>query len=202
MSTNSTSMPVQIINGVYTEVPAITTSGGAADAQKIPALNAQGVLDATIVNSVVASAGSADAGKLPALSASGHLDPSVLPTGVGPEVTSFVASETITAGAWVNVWNNNNVFNVRNADGSVAGKDVTGFVLSGGAAGATLNVYTEGINTAVVGMVAGPVYLQKSPGVGGPLPIRGVGAVHQRIGTALSATAVAMRVAPPCTLAA
>lgn len=202
MATNSTSRPLQIIGGVYTEVPATTTSAGVADAQKIPALNAAGVLDATILNSTITSAGAADSGKIVALDASGHVAVAMMPTGIGPEVSTIVASEAIAGGAWINIWNNAGAFNVRNADATVAGKAVDGFVLVGGAAAASLQVYTHGINTGVTGQTPGAVYLQKTPGTGGPASVTGVGAVSQRIGTATAATSVVFSPTPPCTLAA
>ena len=63
MGTLSTKKFIKNNSGVLTEEAALTTSAGAGDADKLPALNASGVLDSTIVNSVAASAGAGDAGK-------------------------------------------------------------------------------------------------------------------------------------------
>ena len=69
--------------GTITEEFAVDVSAGTGDASKIPALNASGVLDASIVNSKTTSAGAADTGKLPALDAAGRLDSSFMPVEIG-----------------------------------------------------------------------------------------------------------------------
>ena len=50
MGTASTKKILKNNAGTLTEEAALTTSAGAADANRIPALNASGVLDASIVN--------------------------------------------------------------------------------------------------------------------------------------------------------
>jgi hypothetical protein len=176
--------------GIPQEFAANDASAGAADAGKLVALNAAGVLDATIVNSTVASAGAAAAGKVPALDASGRLDNSVLPVGVGTDTATISASETIANGAYVNVWSSTGAFKVRNADASVAGKEAHGFCLVGGASGAALVVYFEGTNSAVTGQAPGVVYLSTTPGLGTAVAPTGSGNAQQRIGFATSATSV------------
>lgn len=49
------------------------------------------------------SAGAADAGKIPALDATGRLDTSLMPTGVAADVELIPASENLTAGDFVNI---------------------------------------------------------------------------------------------------
>ena len=83
--------------GVITEEAAIASSAGAGDEGKIPALNASGVLGATIVNSVTSSAGAGSAGKLPALDGTGRLDDTFLPVGISADVANIVASEALSA---------------------------------------------------------------------------------------------------------
>jgi hypothetical protein len=63
--------------------------------------NVSGV--ATEITAPVTSAGSADAGKLPALNASGKLDATVMPTGIGADTRALVTTEAIAAGDFVNV---------------------------------------------------------------------------------------------------
>ena len=63
MGTASSKKFIKNNAGYYTEEAALTTSAGAADANAIPALNASGVLDSTIINGKNSSAGAADAGK-------------------------------------------------------------------------------------------------------------------------------------------
>jgi hypothetical protein len=63
--------------------------------------NVSGV--ATEITAPVISAGSADAGKLPALNASGKLDATVMPTGIGADTRALVTTEAIAAGDFVNI---------------------------------------------------------------------------------------------------
>jgi hypothetical protein len=58
---------------------------------------------ATEVVAPVVSAGAPDAGKLPALNASGKLDLTVMPTGIGADTRALVASEALVAGDFVNI---------------------------------------------------------------------------------------------------
>jgi hypothetical protein len=125
----------------------------------------------------------------------------MLPDGVGPDTSSILASEEVKDGAWVNVWSDAGVFSVRNADATL-GKEVNGYVRKGGLAKALLTVYSSGRNIAVTGQVPGPVYLQKVPGIGGPISPKGKGVISQRIGTAISETCVIFSPQPPCVLAA
>jgi hypothetical protein len=51
----------QLVAGALALVRAISTSAGAADADKIPATNADGILDPSLLNATSTSAGAADA---------------------------------------------------------------------------------------------------------------------------------------------
>ena len=100
-----------------TEYVTKDVSAGAANVGDIPALNAAGVLDSTIVNSIITSAGAGSSGKLTALDASGRLDSSVMPTGIGADTAPYVTTEAIAAGAYVNTFsstgfNGSPVFNL------------------------------------------------------------------------------------------
>jgi len=186
--------------GVITEESAVASSAGAADEGKLPALNASGVLDSTIVNSKTTSAGAGDSGKLAALDSAGKLDVSMMPTGMGPDAITMTASEDIAAGDFVNVWNSSGA-KVRKADATVAGKEAHGFVLSSVGNGATGTVYFEGTNTSVTGQTPGPVYLLTSAGLAGATAPSGSGNCVQRIGFAVSATAINFQSQPPVILA-
>ena len=183
-----------------TLVNATTTSAGAADAGKIAQLNSSGILGPTIVNSTVISTGAADAGKLTALDASGHLDLSVMPTGVGPDTQTILASEAIAAGAYVNIWSNSGTANIRNADNTAAGKEAHGYVLSAVSSGTTGLVYFIGNNTAVTGQTVGVVFLGMVGATVSTAP-SGSGNVVQRIGEATSATSVNTNIQQPIVLA-
>lgn len=186
--------------GTLAEEFSVDVSVGSADASKIPALNASGVLAASIVNSKATSAGAGDTGKLPSLDAAGRLDNSFMPVGIGADTQAIVASEILAAGAYVNIWSNAGAFNVRNADNSVSGKEAHGFVLAGVAASATATVYFESTNTAVTGQTPGTVFLGLV-GAGTATAPSTAGSVVQRIGIATSATTVNFEPQSPVVLA-
>jgi hypothetical protein len=187
--------------GIFTEVVSNQTSAGAGDAGKIPALNASGILDATIVNSKTSSAGAGDSGKLVALDGSGKIDSTMMPTGVGADTVSIVASEALSAGNFVNIWNNSGTPNVRKADATTSGKYAHGFVLSAVSNGASATVYLGGQNTGVTGMTAGDVFLATTAGTATATAPSGSGNIVQRLGVAVSATAIDFNRGTPVVLA-
>ena len=231
MGTASTTKFILNNAGTLTEQAALTTSAGAGDAQKLPALNAAGILDASIINSKTTSAGAGDSGKIPALNASGILDASIInskatsagagdaakipvldgtgkldtsfmPVGIGADTASIVASEILAAGDLVNVWNNASVANVRKADASTAGKEAHGFVLAGFASAASATVYFEGTNTQVTGLTPGVQFLSSAiPGKTLTTIPAGAGKVVQRVGFATSATTLNFSGGVPVVLA-
>jgi hypothetical protein len=141
---------------------------------------------------ITTSLGAGSSGQLPALDATGRLDVSFMPVGIGANTASITASEAISAGSFVNVWNNSGVFNVRNADCSAAvgGKKAHGFVLAAVANGAVASVYFTGNdNTGVTGAVAGDVFLSTSGSFSSTAPTTS-GYTVQRLGTATSATSI------------
>ena len=95
--------------------------------------------------------------------------PLALP-GVLATTVSIVAGATLTAGQWVNVYNNAGTANVRPADMTDATKPAQGFVLAGFASAATATVYLYGVNTVIpVGAYAAadvgkPVFLSTAGG--------------------------------------
>lgn len=189
MGTASTTKILKQVAGNLTELSAITTSAGAADANAIPALNANGVLDTTILNATVSSAGVADAAKTVILDSAGKLDPTVMPTGIGADTASIVTSEALASGDFVNVWSASG-FKVRKADATVAGKHAMGFVLASYGSGVAATVYFEGTNSAVTGQTAGDVFLSTTAGLGTATAPSTAGNIIQKIGFATSATAI------------
>ncbi|HMN55624.1 MAG TPA: hypothetical protein PKE15_00120 [Ottowia sp.] len=186
--------------GALTEEAALLTSAGAADADRVPALNAAGVLDASIVNAKSTSAGAADAGKLAALDGSGRLDTTMMPVGMGADTKSIQASEALSAGDFVNVHNSGGA-RVRKADATTAGKEAHGFVLAAVASGANGTVYFEGANSGVSGQTPGNVFLSTTPGAATSTAPSAAGNVVQRIGFAVAATEINFQSQPPVTLA-
>ena len=191
---------IKQVNGTLTEEAAVLDSAGSADADKIPALNEDGVLDPSIVNATDSSAGSGDAGKVVQLDGSGRIDPTMMPSGFGADTASIEASENLAAGDFVNVWNSGGA-KVRKADATSAGKEAHGFVLAAVSSGANATVYFEGPNTGVTGLTPGPVFLQTTAGTAGATAPSGSGNVVQRLGVATSAASVNFEGGQPIVLA-
>jgi hypothetical protein len=202
MGTASSKKFIKNNSGVLTEEAALTTSAGAGDADKIVALNASGVLDATIVNSKTTSAGAGDSGKVVALDSAGRIDATMMPVGVAADTASIVASEALSAGDLVNVWNNAGTANIRKADASTSGKEAHGFVLAAVSSSASGAVYFEGTNTQCTSLTPGVQYLSAStPGKSTVTAPSGAGKVVQVVGFGLSATALNFQAELPIVLA-
>lgn len=152
--------------------------------------NNAGVLTEVAASQV--SAGAGDAGKIPALDSTGKLDASMMPVGVAAATVVITASEALSAGDFVNVWNSAGNFRVRKADGSASGKEAHGFVLAAVSNGASATVYFPGEeNTQVAGATPGPVYLSDTTAGGftSTAPTTS-GHVVQRLGVAVAATEI------------
>ena len=204
MGALSTTKILKNIAGTINEFFALTTSAGAGDAQAIPALNAAGVLDPSIVNAKIVSAGAGDSGRIPQLDATGRIDTSVLPVGVGAESSSMPASEALAAGAFVNIWNNAGVANARKADASVSGKEANGFVLAAVAASGTATVYAPSqLNTQLAGLTPGAIHYLSDTAAGAATTTVPSGTGHsvQIIGRAVSASQMVFNPSVAITLA-
>lgn len=200
MGTPSTTKFIKNNSGTLTEQAALTASAGAGDAQALPALNSNGVLDHSIVNAKTTSAGAGDANKLPALDSSGRLDASFMPVGIAADTASIQASENLAAGDFVNVHNSGGA-RVRKADATTVGKEAHGFVLASVTAPASATVYFEGTNTAVTGQTPGVVFLATTAGIATGTAPSSAGNVVQRIGYATSATSINFTSGDPVVLA-
>lgn len=159
--------------------------------QKVIALDAAG-LPAEITPNIV-SAGAADSGKIPALNAAGVIDLTMMPAGIGPDQTAVLASEVVAAGAIVNVYNNAGVSTQRNADntGASRAKSATGWSPNGTASAAVGAVQYNGIIPGLVGLTIGaPYFLGVAGAITAVPPAAGAGATCQLIGYALTATSL------------
>lgn len=155
----------------------------------------------TEVVSSQTSAGAGDAGKIPALDASGRIDSSMMPVGIGADTATITASEALSAGDFVNIWNSTGA-KARKADASTSGKEAHGFVLAAVSNAAAATVYFEGTNTQVTGLTAGNVFLSDStPGGSTATAPTGSGKVVQRLGVAVSTTAINFEASAPIVLA-
>lgn len=196
----ATSKFIKNSGGVLAEESALVTSAGAGDSGKIPALNASGVLGATIVNSKTTSAGAGDSGKVVALDGSGRIDSTMMPVGIGADTQTVTTSEAIASGDLVNIWDSTGA-KCRKADATVAGKEAHGFVLVGVGSGASATVFFEGSNTAMAGLTPGPQFLSTTAGTASATAPSGSGNVVQRVGFAVSATTMNFQSGVPIVLA-
>lgn len=144
----------------------------------------------TETEATVASTGASDAGKMIALDTTGKLDTTFLPTGIGADISVVAASENLSAGDIVNIYEATGA-KCRKADASSAGKPAHGFVLAGVTSGANANVYHEGSLSGLTGVTAGDLYLSATvPGSFTATAPSGTGQVVQRIGVGVSTTVI------------
>jgi hypothetical protein len=150
----------------------------------------------TMVEATVISTGAGEAGDIVALDGTGKLDVSVLPTGVGPAVQVILASENLSAGNFVNVYDNAGTANVRLAD-STNDRRASGYVLAAVTSGNNATVYFEGQNNQLSSLVAGQrIYLDAAGAVTSTVPsIAGGDVIHQFLGKALNATTMDVEIA-------
>jgi hypothetical protein len=156
----------------------------------------------TQVEGKQSSAGAGDAGKIPALDAAGRLDSSMMPVGFAVDSKSITASENLAAGNLVNVWDDSGTVKVRKADATTAGKEANGYVLAGVSSGAAATVYFEQLITGLTSLTLGATYYLHTTagGISTTAPCRS-GNVVQRIGRAISATELLFQPSAPITLA-
>jgi hypothetical protein len=147
--------------------------------------NLNGVL--TEKQATVESLGSANAGEIPALDATGRLDQTMMPVGIGPDVAKIQADENLAAGDFINIFNDGGTAKVRKADASTAGKQAHGYVLDSATSGTMATVFFEGHNTSVTGATPGPVFLGTTAGAFQATAPSGSGQIVQRLGVAISA---------------
>lgn len=119
------------------------------------------------VKAISSSAGAADANKIVATNSTGRLDSTLMPTGIAADtVTAVVATgETLSAGDWVNEFDNSGTPTVRQADASNARK-ATGFVLAGFSAGQTATIYPPGSTNNQVSVTPGVQYFLSNTSAG------------------------------------
>lgn len=151
-------------------------------------------------NAADSSTGVAEAGQLVALDSTGRLDPSLLPVGFGEDIKTIVASEDLSAGDFVNVFDNAGVANVQLAD-RTNGRKADGFVLEAVSTGAPASVFFEGVNTALTGLTIGVPYFLGTAGDAELTPTTASGEILQCLGTSCGATELAFERSDPITRA-
>lgn len=156
----------------------------------------------TEVEGLTTSAGAGDAGKIPALNASGEIDETMLPASVGATSFSVTASEALTAGP-VNLWNDSGTLKMRKADATTAGKEADGYVTGSVSSGASGTFYYgSGVITGLTGLTIGTIYfLSTTAGAVTSTAPSSAGNVVQRLGKAKSTTELVFAPGEPITLA-
>jgi hypothetical protein len=134
------------------------------------------------------SAGVADANKIISTGNDGKLDPSLMPAGIGAATEVMVASETLVAGDFVNIWLDTGVRKARKADNSNTGRNADGFVLNAVAANANATVTLQGVNTGLSGLTIGTRYFLGTAGGVATTSPTASGSFIQPLGKAVSAT--------------
>lgn len=138
-------------------------------------------------SAVSSSAGAGDSGKVVKLDSSGKIDPTMIPGGV--ETRTMTASEALSAGDVVNLWNDAGTVKMRKADAD-ADREADGFVLASVSSGASGTVYLEEATiTGLSGLTPGALYwLSTTAGSLTDTPPTGANVLSQIVGKALSAT--------------
>jgi len=142
---------------------------------------------ATTITSVQ-TGGSGQENKIPSLDGSGKLDITMMPTGIGADTVTVEASEALSAGDFINLYNSSGL-KMRKADATTAGKEANGFVLASVENGATGTAYRQGVNNQLTGMTIGArQYLATTPGARTETAPSSTGNIVQFLGIATSAT--------------
>lgn len=149
---------------------------------------------------IVVSAGAANAGDVAVLDDTGKFDISVMPTGIGPAVTSFVTSENLSAGNVVNIYDNAGTPTARKANATSEGKEAIGFVLAATTSPNPASVYFTGTLSGLSSLTVGARYfISTTGGAVTATPPTASGNVSQCIGTAISTTEIAFNIEDPIT---
>lgn len=155
----------------------------------------QGDEDIEEVEPIVSSAGAADAGKIAALDPDGKWDESLMPNGVAANTLTAPASENLTGGNLVNIWNDSGTWKVRKADNS-NGRKCRGFVKASVTAPANATVYFDGTVTGLSSLDPDKEYhLGTSGGTQDTAPTSS-GNIAQKVGYAKSATELVFCLGP------
>lgn len=143
-----------------------------------------------LASAVDSSAGAGNAGDIVALGSTGTIAANMMPAGYGVDVVSATASETLTAGNWVNLYLDTTL-KVRKADATTTGKKANGFILTGGTAGNSIDVYKQGLNNQLTGLTIGTeYYLHTTAGGQTATAPSSTGNVIQSLGIATATTTI------------
>lgn len=157
----------------------------------------------TLADAINSSSGSGDANKIIKTNSSGVLDDTMLPSGVGREIMTLPATENLSSGDWINIYDATGTMSCRKADAATA-KPAHGFVLAAVTSGNTATIYMMGQkNTGKADLTGGTVYFLSSvtPGGEATAPVFTSGYIVQRLGIAPAADTVLSEANVPVTVA-
>ncbi|RLE64922.1 MAG: hypothetical protein DRJ47_06505 [Thermoprotei archaeon] len=151
---------------------------------------------------VTQSSGAGDAYKIVALGSDGKLHSSLLPAGMMENTINLPAYEDLSAGDFVNIFDDSGTAKVRKADAS-SNKPAHGYVLSSAAAGDNVTVHFDGHNTQLTGLTPGTYYFLSDTTPGGvtDTPPSTSGCIAQRLGVAINSTTIDVEIEDPIELA-
>jgi hypothetical protein len=140
---------------------------------------------------------------IPALDATGKLDTTMMPTGIGADTASILCNGALAAGDFVNIYDNAAVVTCRLADASALGTRAHGFVMATHLDATMATVYFEGTNdgAGVTGMVGGDVFLAETAGDATTTAPTTTGSIVQKLGVAISGTSINVEIGNPILLA-
>ena len=161
---------IELNNGQLAEKAALSSSAGAADANKIVSTNGEGKLDVTL-----------------------------MPDGIAADVAVLPASEDLSAGQLVNVFDDSGTAKARKADAS-NGRRAVGFVKAAVTSGQNATVFKEGTMAGSGLTIGSPTYLGTNGAATQTAPST-TGHISQEIGVAISATEIEFEPQQPVTLA-
>jgi hypothetical protein len=144
------------------------------------------------IQPITTSAGAGDASKLVQTDSNGRWDISLMPAGIGAEVSIVPSFENLTAGNFINLFNNGGTVNSRKADATTNAKNAHGFTLATVTAPASSTIYGISTkNTALSALTVGADYwlATTAGGITTTAP-SATGNYVQELGTTESATAM------------
>lgn len=146
--------------------------------------------DLTEILGTQTSTGAPEAGDIVALGDDGYLDPSLFPPGFGGDVQLIEASESLSGGDFLNVWNDGGAFKVRKAD-AATGKRAHCFTLDAVTSGNNATCFFEGKNNSLTGVTPATMYLSATtPGGFQTSEPTGSGQYSQQIGIGVAADTI------------
>jgi hypothetical protein len=161
-----------------------------------------GSIGRTVEEVSVTIGGAESANKIPELDASGVLDSSMMPPGIGSDTIVIVASENLAQNDLVNIWNSSSTFKARKADAGTNKYEAHGYVKAAVTSGNNATVYRDGdcAGTFQASDAGKLVFASDTAGGITLTPVSGSGKLHQIVGHVVSLTAYDFEGEPPIEL--